>query len=223
MRVVETLVAWNQRVIGGEPPVSWPADELSGELPIVALTCIDPRLNPHFPNVMGLRADQFIWVRNAGNSISSPTSSTVRSLALACAIKGGREIAIIGHTDCAVRATTVSELIDRLQKLGVSRDKLPDDVAGVFNLFASERQNVIRSAGLVRASPYIGPGMPVHGLLIDVQTGRLEWVVNGYETWTAAPPLPGVTAPMEEPPEAPALPKPARPLVAGMRGKPRIL
>jgi hypothetical protein len=121
-----------------------------------------------------------------------------------------------------VRATTVSDLIDRLQKLGVSRDKLPDDVAGVFNLFASERQNVIRSAGLVRASPYIGPGMPVHGLLIDVQSGRLEWVVNGYETWTAAPPLPGVTPPPAEPPEAPALPKPARALVAGARGKPRI-
>ena len=29
----------------------------------------------------------------------------MRSIALACAIKGGREIAIIGHTDCKVAQT----------------------------------------------------------------------------------------------------------------------
>ena len=30
----------------------------------------------------------------------------MRSLALACAVKGGREIAIIGHTDCQIAKTT---------------------------------------------------------------------------------------------------------------------
>jgi carbonic anhydrase len=32
----------------------------------------------------------------------------------------------------------------------------------------------------------IGPKIPVHGLLLDVETGRLEWVVNGYETLAAS-------------------------------------
>ena len=30
----------------------------------------------------------------------------MRSLALACAVKGGEEIAIIGHTDCQICKTT---------------------------------------------------------------------------------------------------------------------
>ena len=40
---------------------------------------------------------------------------------------------------------------------------------------------MIKAAGIVRSSPLIGPKIPVHGLLVDIQTGRLEWLVNGYE------------------------------------------
>ena len=111
----------------------------------------------------------------------------MRSLALACAIKGGREIAIIGHTDCAVRKTGMAELTDRFRALGVPRENLPDDLVGYFGTFASERQNVIRGVEFARQSPLIGPRIPVHGLLFDLGTGRLEWVVNGYNT--SAPPL----------------------------------
>ena len=60
---------------------------------------------------------------------------------------------------------------------------MPDNLIEFFGLFASERQNVIRSAEVVRNSPLIGPDVPVHGLLVDIETGRLEWVVNGYDQW----------------------------------------
>lgn len=188
--MLEAIVAWNQRVTGGETPTSWPADEFASGLPLIALTCIDPRLNAHFPNGLGLRDEQFIWLRNAGNVITGTTSSTMRSLALACAVKGGREIVIIGHTDCGVRRTTVTDLTDRLRAVGVPRDRLPEDIVGFFGLFASERQNVIQGADCIRRSPLIGAGIPVHGLLIDVQSGRLEWVVNGYESWSSVMPVP---------------------------------
>jgi len=54
-------------------------------------------------------------------------------------------------------------------------------------MFATERQNVIKATGFVRESPLIGPKIPVHGLLVDIHTGKLEWVVNGYEVWPTAP------------------------------------
>ena len=44
-----------------------------------------------------------------------------RTLALACAVKGGREIAIIGHTDCQVAKTTTMQLLDKFKALGVER------------------------------------------------------------------------------------------------------
>ena len=183
MRLFEAIINANHRAVAGDSSAGLHPAEFADELPIIALTCIDPRLNALFPNVLGITADQFIWMRNAGNVITSPLSSTMRSLALACAVKGGREIAIIGHTDCQICQTTTTVLLDKLKAIGVERHLLPENVNDFFGTFASERQNVIKACAFVRTSPLIGPKVPVHGLLVDIETGKLEWVVNGYDAW----------------------------------------
>jgi carbonic anhydrase len=109
----------------------------------------------------------------------------MRSLALACAVKGGKEIAIIGHTDCQVARTTTMQLLEKLKALGVERSQLPENLNEFFGMFATERQNVIKACDFVRRSPLIGPKIPVHGLLADIETGKLEWIVNGYQTLAA--------------------------------------
>src|SRR6185295_17007837 len=152
MRLFEAIVDANQRAARGEN-VGLRPSEFADALPVVALTCIDPRLNPIIPGVLGVPEEQFIWLRNAGNIVTGPMSSTMRSIALACAVKGGREIAIIGHTDCRVRQTSASELIERLRALGVERSKLPDNANEFFGLFASERANVMKAVDYVRQSP----------------------------------------------------------------------
>ena len=183
MRLLEAIIDANHRAVGGDADAGVRPADFADELPVIALTCIDPRLNALFPNVLGIPADQFIWLRNAGNIITGPLTSTMRSLALACAVKEGREIAIIGHTDCHVRQTTALQLLEKLKHLGVDRAELPENINEFFGMFASERQNVIKSCGYARQSPLIGPKIPVHGLLVDIQTGKLEWIVNGYEVW----------------------------------------
>ena len=142
MKLFEAIVEANQRAARGENAGVHPGD-FAAALPIVALTCIDPRLNPLLPGVLGIPEEHFIWLRNAGNIITGPQSSTMRSIALACAVKSGKEIAIIGHTDCRVRQTSASDLIDRFRALGIDRSKLPDNVQEFFGLFASERSNVM--------------------------------------------------------------------------------
>jgi carbonic anhydrase len=181
MRLFDAILDANHRAIAGDNSAGVRVADFPDELPVVALTCIDARLNRFFPGVLGLPEEHFIWLRNAGNIITSPLSSTMRSLALACAIKGGREIAIIGHTDCKVRETTISQLIDRFKTLGIDRHLLPENLTEYFGVFASEQQNVIRGVDFVRHSPLIGPRIPVHGLMVDTATGKLDWIVNGYE------------------------------------------
>jgi carbonic anhydrase len=185
MRLFEAIIDANHRAVAGDASAGLHPAEFADALPVIALTCIDPRLNAFFPNALALPAEQFIWLRNAGNIITGPLSSTMRSLALACAVKGGREIAIIGHTDCQVCGTTTTVLLDRLKTLGVERSRLPDNVNDFFGMFGSERQNVIKACDFARSSPLIGPKIPVHGLMIDVESGKLDWVVNGYETLQA--------------------------------------
>ena len=183
MRLFESIIDANHRAVAGDASAGLHPAEFAEALPVIALTCIDPRLNAFFPNALALPAEDFIWLRNAGNIVTGPLTSTMRSLALACAVKGGREIAIIGHTDCQVCKTTTMQLLDKFKELGVERSGLPDNISEFFGMFATERQNVIKACDIVRQSPLIGPKIPVHGLLVDIETGKLDWLVNGYEVW----------------------------------------
>jgi hypothetical protein len=49
-------------------------------------------------------------------------------------------------------------------------------------MFSTERQNIIKACDIARNSPLIGRKIPVHGLLADIETGKLDWIVNGYDT-----------------------------------------
>jgi len=182
MRLFEAIIDANHRAVAGDQSAGVHPAEFESELPVVALTCIDVRLNALLPEVLGVPKEQFIWLRNAGNIITGPLSSTMRSLALACVVKGGKEIAIIGHTDCQVAKTTMMELLDRFRAMGIERHLLPANVNEYFGIFSSERANVIKAVDTVRSSPLIGPKISVHGLLVDIETGKVEWLVNGYQT-----------------------------------------
>jgi carbonic anhydrase len=196
MRLFESIIDANHRAVAGDASAGLHPDDFADELPVVALTCIDARLNKLFPAVLGVPEEKFIWLRNSGNIIFDSMSSMTRTLAMACAIKGGKEIAIIGHTDCLVCKTTTMDLLDKLKALGVDRSRLPENLNEFFGMFGSERQNVIKACDTVRSSPLIGPKVPVHGLMVDIETGRLEWVVNGYDALqTHLPPgMPGNAA-----------------------------
>ena len=182
MRLLEAIIEANHRAVSTGGKVELSVGDFGDSLPLVALTCIDARLNPLIPERLGVPEEKFIWLRNAGNIITGPMSSTMRSLALACAVKGGREIAIIGHSDCLVAKSGTMQLLDGLAKLGVERAKLPENLTEFFGVFSSERQNVIKACDIIRSSPLVGPKVPVHGLLLDIQSGKLEWLVNGYQT-----------------------------------------
>src|SRR5271168_115928 len=182
MHLFEAIIDANHRAVAGDVSAGLHPAEFADALPVVALTCIDPRLNAFFPNALALPAEEFIWLRNAGNIITGTLTSTMRSLALACAVKGGREIAIIGHTDCQVAHTSTSALLDKLKAIGVDRSRLPDNINEFFGTFGSERQNVIKACDYARQSPLIGAKIPIHGLLVDITNGKLDWVVNGYQS-----------------------------------------
>lgn len=194
MRLFEAIIDANHRAVAGDASAGLHPSDFADALPVAALTCIDPRLTAFFPNALALPSDQFIWLRNAGNVITGPLSGTVRSLALACAVEGGREIAIIGHTDCHEAKTPTMRLLEKLQALGVERGRLPDDLNDFFGAFGGERQNVIKACDIARHSPLIGTKIPVHGLVMDIDTGKLDWVVNGYETPAAQAPAAPPTA-----------------------------
>ena len=83
MRLLEAIVDANHRAAAGDANASLHPADYADELPVIALTCIDPRLNKLFPSVLGLPEESFIWLRNSGNIIFDPLSSMTRTLAMA--------------------------------------------------------------------------------------------------------------------------------------------
>jgi len=192
VRLLEAIVEANHAAVEGRRGEVNLADH-AGALPLAALTCIDARLNKLFPGALGVTEEEFVWLRDAGNVITSPTSSTVRSIALSVFVKGAKEIAVIGHTDCKLSKLSMMDFLARLQEHGIDRTRLDiPNLHEFFGLFSSETQNVIKGCGYLRQSPVIPPKIPVHGLVINTSTGRLEWVVNGYENLSAGA-VPGVS------------------------------
>ncbi|MEY2427177.1 MAG: carbonic anhydrase [Verrucomicrobiota bacterium] len=182
MRLFEAIIDANHRALAGGKKAGLHPGEFADELPVAALTCIDPRLNSLLPQVLGLPSEKFVWLRNAGNVVGGPSCSTIRSFSMACAINGCKEIAIIGHTDCLAGRTPTMQLIGRLKALGIRRNVLPESIVEFSKTFGNERQNVIKGAERVRQSPLISSKIPIHGLLVDTATGKVEWLVNGYQS-----------------------------------------
>jgi len=73
-----------------------------------------------------------------------------------------------------------------MQALGVDPQALlekeePGDIKGLLNwlgAFDDVHINVKEVVNVIRSSPYL-PKIPVHGLVIDINTGKLELVDKG--------------------------------------------
>jgi carbonic anhydrase len=97
-----------------------------------------------------------------------------------------REVAVIGHTQCGLAHANPVALISSMQALGtdpqglIEREKL-GDVQGLVSwlgAFKDVHVNVKEVVNVIRTSPYL-PKIPVHGLVIDIETGKLEMVDRG--------------------------------------------
>jgi carbonic anhydrase len=134
-----------------------------------------------------LREPDFLWVTNAGNVVTGPLSSTVRSLALACGVHDGKEIAVIGHTDCRFFQPVRFLLEGRLKSRGIEPGPTATKLDEFLSRLVNERSNVHAAVQHIRQSPLVPASVPVHGLMVDTESGQLEWIVNGYEAQPAAP------------------------------------
>ena len=107
----------------------------------------------------------------------------VRSIAGSVYLLGVREVMVIGHTQCGLAHANPTALIASMQALGVDPEALIareglGDVNGLMTwlgAFSDVHLNVREVVNVIRSSPFL-PKMPVHGLVIDIITGKLEVV-----------------------------------------------
>src|SRR5216684_2608865 len=158
---------------------------------MAVVACMDCRLVRMFEQALGLERGDVLELRTAGATISKPeregaANDLIRSLAGGIYLLGVREVAVIGHTQCGLAHANGEALIASMQALGVDPQKLIEqeelgDVKGLLRwlgAFNDVHVNVREVVNVIRKSPYL-PRIPVHGLVIDIITGKLEMVDRG--------------------------------------------
>jgi carbonic anhydrase len=129
---------------------------------LAVLACMDARLTVE--DVLGLSTGDAHIIRNAGGLA---TDDAIRSLVISQHLLGTEEIIVIEHTGCGM-LTFEDEPVRR---------KIADDQGVSVDLpllpFPDLEANLREQVRKIQAHPWV-KDVPVHGLVYEVETGRLR-------------------------------------------------
>lgn len=147
---------------------------------LVVLTCMDTRLVELLPRAMNLRNGDAKVIKNAGAIVSHPFGSVMRSLLVAIYELKAEEVVVVGHYGCGMTGLSCARVLEKAMARGVSMKTLEIiEDAGIdlkkwLTGFESPEDGVRQSVDVIRRHPLLPADVPVHGLMICPQTGRLD-------------------------------------------------
>lgn len=150
---------------------------------LALFTCMDTRLVDFLEPAVGIKREEAIVIKNAGNSVTGPFEATIRSLLLAIFELGVKEILVIGHEDCGAAHTEPRDLKQKMLARGISADAIKmiqEELAAWLDGFHHPVTNVAQVVERIRANPLIPRDIPVHGLLFDPHRGQIRIIIDGY-------------------------------------------
>jgi carbonic anhydrase len=165
-----------------------PTTSLPGQMAFV--TCMDPRVNLEAvgarPKKEGEPVERIVLTRGGVPDMAS--------LFVLLYVGNMKEFAFMTHTDCGLTkiqkdpGRAVARMKERLGEEGFKRAKalmggepLEKKILNWLDTFEDPREEVKRRAENFKNHPLVPPDVIAHGLLLDLTTGKVEVVVNGYE------------------------------------------
>ncbi|GBF34703.1 carbonic anhydrase [Desulfocucumis palustris] len=152
---------------------------------MVILTCMDTRLTELLPKAMNLKNGDAKIIKNAGELVSHPMGSIMRSILVAIYELGAEEVYVVGHSDCGMAHINPEKTLKRIVDRGISKQIISALEYAGFNLnnwlqgFNNIYESVQNSVDVIKNHPLMPGGILVHGLVINPGTGGLEVVVDG--------------------------------------------
>lgn len=147
------------------------------------LTCMDTRLIELLTKALGIHRGDAKIIQNAGTSLIEEMGETVKSLLLTIYVFDIREIFIVGHYDCGVALTNSQDLLRKMRHRGISNQHLAlieKDFQVWLDNYTDPAQNVLTVIKKLKDNPFIPNDIPIHGLIIDPHTGKLDLLADGY-------------------------------------------
>jgi carbonic anhydrase len=131
---------------------------------LAVLACMDARLTVE--DVLALRTGDAHIIRNAGGLA---TDDAIRSLVISQHLLGTEEVIVLEHTGCGMLTFRDEEVQRDLA------EKTGEDVKLPLYAFDELESNLRSQVDRIRSHPWIND-VPVHGLIYEVETGRLREV-----------------------------------------------
>lgn len=157
----ERILEQNERFVEAFDRSALTAAPLTG---LAILTCMDARIDVE--DALGLRVGDAHIIRNAGALASQ---DAIRSLVVSQQLLGTREIVVIAHTQCGLDRADEDALRARIADTTGSTTEM------AFGSFPDLEAMVREQVEVLRDEPVL-LDVPVHGLIYEVETGRLRRV-----------------------------------------------
>jgi carbonic anhydrase len=154
---------------------------------MVILTCMDTRLLELLPKALNLGNGDIKLIKNAGALVSHPFGSIMRSILIAVHQLQAEEVFVIAHHDCGMCGLKAEPVMESMKKRGIPEETFDIltysgiDIHKWLHGFDHVTESVEQSVDIVRNHPLMPKEVPVHGLVIDPKTGKLDLVVDGYK------------------------------------------
>lgn len=154
---------------------------------MVILTCMDTRLVELLPKAMNIHNGDVKLIKNAGAIVTQPFGNIMRSIIVAIYELNADEVLVVGHYECGMTGLDSEKIIAKARKQGIGDDVISTLHHSGINLsrwltgFDDVKQSVENSVDIIRNHPLLPKNLPVHGMLIHPDTGKLDLLVDGYK------------------------------------------
>jgi len=186
MSFVSNILEFNEQFVEQRKYEEFLTDKFP-EKKVAILTCMDTRLVELLPKALNLRNGDAKFIKNAGAVLTQPFGSAMRSILIAIHEMGAKEVLVIGHHGCGMTQLDSASLVKKFKANGIS-DVVLDTLenSGIrmekfLKGFDKPEDGVRHSVGMIRRHPLVPSFVPIHGFLIHPETGKLEWLIDGYE------------------------------------------
>ena len=155
---------------------------------LVILSCMDTRLTELLPKALNLKNGDAKLIKNAGASIMDPFGSCIRSIIVAIYEYLADEVLVIGHHGCGMSTLSADKTLEKAVDRGISPDVIKTlcnsgiDIKKFLQGFNSVEESIQETVQIIKNHPLVPENVKVHGLIIDPVTGKIDVIVNGYET-----------------------------------------
>ena len=178
MSNLHEILAYNKEFVRNKDYQKYPSNKLPSKK-MAIFTCMDTRLVKLLPAALGINNGDVKMIKSAGAQITGPFDGAVRSLLIGITELEVEEILVIGHTNCGAGAISAPKILNKLIKLGISKDvidSLDMDMDTWLSGFDSVKESVLKTVNALKSHPLMPIDINITGLIIDSQTGELNLV-----------------------------------------------